>query len=254
MNKKQYPIPATIVIRLNGDETTATILGDEFKISGITRTHAKRNPKDEYDAYIGARVALDRLFGKDFFEEHQEDDEPKKAKEEPKPRWKTGDKVVAVNVPILENFLGMVGTVTNVKYDASLEYFEYEAEFGPKRIKQWWSEFGGEKVQSVRAATAEDLVEKEPKKAAEPEKAETPKGETEFQVGDIVRITNPIHVIPFLEPYERGDVAVITEVNQTPIGAGYAVKIRSKERKGKLALVVGDELTLLHRAKGAEQA
>ena len=78
MNKKKYPIPATIVIRLNGDETIATIMGDEF-CTRFTRTLAKRNPKDEYDAYIGARVALDRLFGKDFFEEHQEDDEPKKA-------------------------------------------------------------------------------------------------------------------------------------------------------------------------------
>ena len=160
MNKKKYPTPATIVIRLNGDETTATLMGDEFR-TRITRTIAKRNPKDEYDAYIGARVALDRLFDKEFFEEHQEDDEPKKA--------------------------------------------------------------------------------------AEPEKTETPKGEAEFQVGDIVRITNPIHVIPFLEPYERGDVAVITEVNQTPVGTSCTVKIRSKERKGKRAIVVGDELTLLHR-------
>lgn len=137
MNKKKYPIPATIVIRLNGDETTATIMGDEFR-TRITRSLAKRNPKDEYDAYIGARVALDRLFDKEFFGEHQEDDEPKKAKEEPKPRWKTGDKVVAVNAPILRAFLGMVGTVTAVEYDASLKYFEYEAEFGPKRVKQMY--------------------------------------------------------------------------------------------------------------------
>ena len=159
MNKKKYPTPATIVIRLNGDETTATLMGDEFR-TRITRTLAKRNPKDEYDAYIGARVALDRLFDKDFFEEYQEDDAPKK----------------------------------------------------------------------------EDIPE------------------AEFQVGDIVRITNLIHVVPFLEPYERGDVAVITEVKQTPIGTGYIVKIRSKERKGMLAVVVGDELTLLHRpAKEGEK-
>ena len=160
MNKKQYPTPATIVIRLNGDETTATLMGDEFR-TRITRTIAKRNPKDEYDAYIGARVALDRLFDKEFFGEH--------------------------------------------------------------------------------------LVEAAPEKADATEKTEATEEETEFQVGDIVRITNPIHAIPFLEPYERGDVAVIAEVNQTPVGTGYAVKIRSKERKGKLAIVVGDELTLLHR-------
>ena len=90
MNKKQYPIPATIVIRLNGDETTATIMGDEFR-TRITRTLAKRNPKDEYDAYIGARVALDRLFDKEFFEEHQEDDEPKKAAEPEKTETPKGE-------------------------------------------------------------------------------------------------------------------------------------------------------------------
>lgn len=167
MSKKKYPIPATIVIRLNGDETTATLVGDEFR-TRITRTIAKRSPKDEYDAYIGARVALDRLFDKD----------------------------------------GMFA----------------------------------------------DKMPEETKKAPEPEKTEAPKEETEFQVGDIVRITNPIHVVPSLEPYDRGDVAVITEVNQTPSGAGYIVKIRSKERKGKLAFVVGDELTMLHRpAKEGEK-
>ena len=78
MNKKKYPTPATIVIRLNGDETTATIMGDEFD-AGIMRTVAYRNPKDEYDAYIGARVALDRLFDKEFFGEHLVEASPEKA-------------------------------------------------------------------------------------------------------------------------------------------------------------------------------
>lgn len=162
MNKKKYNIPATIVIRLNGDETTATILGDEFKISGITRTIAKRNPKDEYDAYIGARVALDRLFCKDFFEEHQEDDEPKKA--------------------------------------------------------------------------------------AEPKKTNGPK----FQVGDIVRVTDA--VLPF-GGYATGDVAVVTRVDKKVSLNGYccAIKVRSKERKGREGYAWEEELTLLHRAKGAEQ-
>ena len=81
MNKKKYPTPATIVIRLNGDETTATIMGDEFR-TRITRTIAKRNPKDEYDAYIGARVALDRLFDKDDMFANKMPEETKKA---PKP-------------------------------------------------------------------------------------------------------------------------------------------------------------------------
>ena len=110
MNKKEKPTGLTIVIRLNGDETTATILSDEFD-AGITRTVAHRNPKDEYDDYIGARVALDRLFDKDFFEEHQEDDALKKDKAPektqapkksagPAPKFQVGDIVRVTNAGI----------------------------------------------------------------------------------------------------------------------------------------------------------
>lgn len=80
MNKKEKPTGSTIVIRLNGDETTATILSDEFK-TRITQTIAYRNPKDEYDAYIGARVALDRLFDKDDMFAGKMPEETKKAPE-----------------------------------------------------------------------------------------------------------------------------------------------------------------------------
>ena len=114
MNKKQYPIPATIVIRLNGDETTATIMGDEFR-TRITRTLAKRNPKDEYDAYIGARVALDRLFDKDFFEEYQEDDAPKK-EDIPEPKFQVGDivRVTCAKLACGRYDTGDVAVVTEV--------------------------------------------------------------------------------------------------------------------------------------------
>ena len=167
MNKKKYPIPATIVIRLNGDETTATIMGDEFR-TRITRTLAKRNPKDEYDAYIGARVALDRLFDKD----------------------------------------GMFA----------------------------------------------DKMPEETKKAPEPEKTEAPKEETEFQVGDIVRVTNAGNTFGL---YKNGDVAVVTKVVPPPASwfrTVYDIKVRSKERKGSEGAAFSDELTLLHRpAKEGEK-
>ena len=167
MNKKQYPIPATIVIRLNGDETTAIILGDEFD-AGITRTVAYRNPKDVYDAYIGARMALDRLFDKEFF--------------------------------------------------------------------------------------GENLVEATPEKAAATEKTEATEEETEFQVGDIVRVTNSAISFGF---YKNGDVAVVTEV-VPPLASwfrtAYRIKVRSKERKGSAGVAFADELTLLHRpAKEGEK-
>ena len=167
MDKKKYPIPATIVIRLNGDEPTATIMGDEFR-TRITRTLAKRNPKDEYDAYIGARVALDRLFDKEFF--------------------------------------------------------------------------------------GENLVEAAPEKADATEKTEATEEETEFQVGDIVRMTNSILSYGF---YENGDVAVVTKV--VPYTAPWArtvyhIKVRSKERNGSEGVAFADELTLLHRpAKEGEK-
>ena len=84
MNKKQYPAPDgdLIIIRLNGDETVASILDCDFGIGCTGQAIAKRNPKDEYDAYIGARVALDRLFGKDDMFADKMPEETKKA---PKP-------------------------------------------------------------------------------------------------------------------------------------------------------------------------
>ena len=167
MNKKEKPTGSTIVIRLNGDETTATLMGDEFR-TGITRTLAKRNPKDEYDAYIGARVALDRLFDKDD--------------------------------------------------------------------------------------TFADKMTKETKKAPEPEKTETPKEETEFQVGDIVRVTNAGLTFGL---YKNGDVAVVTKVapHKDPwFRTIYRIKVRSKERKGLEGVAFAEELTLLHRpAKEGEK-
>lgn len=117
MDKKKYPIPATIVIRLNGDETIATIMGDEF-CTRFTRTLAKRNPKDEYDAYIGARVALDRLFDKDsasLFEEN-EVAAPKKSAG-PAPKFQVGDIVRVTNSFLTFGHYknGDVAVVTEVK-------------------------------------------------------------------------------------------------------------------------------------------
>ena len=116
MNKKKYPTPATIVIRLNSDETIATIMGDEF-CTRFTRTLAKRNPKDEYDAYIGARVALDRLFGKysaSLFEK-TEVAAPKKSAG-PAPKFQVGDIVRVTDAVLSCGFYatGDVAVVTRV--------------------------------------------------------------------------------------------------------------------------------------------
>lgn len=156
MNKKEKPTGLTIVIRLNGDETTATILSDELD-AGITRAVAHRNPKDEYD-----------LFDKDDM-------------------------------------------------------------------------FAGK-------------MPEETKKAPEPVKTEAPKEETEFHVGDIVRVTNA--VIAFGR-YKNGDIAVVTKVvshQSVGLRTTYHIKVRSKERKGSEGVAFADELTLLHRpAKEGEK-
>ena len=137
--KKEKPTGSTIVIRLNGDETTATILSDEFK-TRITQTIAYRNPKDEYDAYIGARVALDRLFDKDFFEEHQETDEPKKANEPEKtrsPKFQVGDIVRVTNAVLAwgKYDTGDVAVVTRVDKKVSIDEYCYVIKVRSKERK-----------------------------------------------------------------------------------------------------------------------
>lgn len=101
---------------------------------------------------------------------------------------------------------------------------------------------GDEKVQSVRAATAEDLVEKASQK--------TP----EFQIGDIVRVTNAGIAFGL---YKNGDIAVVTKVvspSAVWFRTAYDIKVRSKERKGSEGVAFAEELTLLHRpAKEGEK-
>lgn len=232
MNKKKYPTPATIVIRLNGDETMLAYLPDNP--GQITRhTFAKRNPKDEYDAYIGARVALDRLFDKDFFEEHQEDDEPKKAPEPEKtqPRWNIGDRVIATGHPINPEHYGKEGTVTKVGPTFTPGETRYYANFGGHT--QTWCSFNTDAVKRAHEKTQAS------KKSAGP----APK----FRVGDIVRVTNSNFTFG---RYKNGDIAVVTKVvspTSVWLQTTYDIKVRSKERKGSEGVAFAEELTLLHR-------
>ena len=59
----------TVIIKIDGNTVTAH--------SGKDRGVAKCSPDDEFDAYAGCRLALDRLFGK---EEKEEKEERKKVK------------------------------------------------------------------------------------------------------------------------------------------------------------------------------
>lgn len=241
MSKKKYPAPDgdLIIIRLNGDETVASILDCDFGIGCTGQAIAKRNPKDEYDAYIGARVALDRLFGKDFFEEHQEDYAPKKDKapEKAQPRWEIGDRVIATGHPINPALYGKEGKVTKAVPALTLGEIRYYADFGGRT--QTWCSFNT------------DAVKKAPKKTDAAEKEAIP--EPKFQVGDIVRVT--CAKLAFGR-YKTGDVAVVTRVDKkiSIDGYGYAIKVRPKERKGSDGYAWEEELTLLHRpAKEGEK-
>ena len=235
MNKKEKPTGLTIVIRLNGDGTTAALIGDDFRTC-ITRTVAKRNPKDEYDAYIGSRVALDRLFCKysdSLFEKNEG-----AAPENTQPRWKIGDRVIATGHPINPEHYGKEGKVTEVVPAITLGEVRYYANFGGH--KQTWCSFDT------------DAVKKAPETTDTPEKEDIP--EPKFQVGDIVRVTNAALTFGL---YKNGDVAVVTKVSphtdpwrQTT----YDIKVRSKERKGSEGVAFAEELTLLHRpAKEGEK-
>ena len=137
MNKTKHPTHATIVIRLNGDETTLAYLPDEP--GQITRhTFAKRNPKDEYDAYIGARVALDRLFGKysaSLFEK-TEVAAPKKSAG-PAPKFQVGDIVRVTNALLScgKYDTGDVAVVTRVDKKVSLDEYCYAIKVRSKERK-----------------------------------------------------------------------------------------------------------------------
>lgn len=229
MNEKNQ----TILIQITDGETIATRIPTGWPGDAMTRARTKRHPKDRFDAYIAARVALDRVFRQDddrVFRERAKEDVP----ELETPRWKVGDWVVAIDNPIYCDYFGCVGQVTSV--ERFCDHCEYAAEFIDPlgtRIPQYWCSFDN----AVRAATETEIKHANP-----------PVEKEKFQAGDIVRVVNPIP--PTCYDYELGDVAVVME-EQTPTFMHndeiYRIRVRSKEHKGKVAWVLGRELQLLHR-------
>lgn len=230
MNEKNQ----TIVIRIAGDETIATRIPTGWPGDAMTRARTTRHPDDAFDAYIAARVALDRLFGRDDEQVFRERVGEKTSKPET-PQWKVGDWIVATGSPISMEYLGKVGQVIGVNtFDG---HCIYEAEFldaEGRRVSQSWCTCGPDR--SVRAATEEEVRDAE----------KVAKGQ--FQVGDIVRIVDPVP--PTFDDYKKGDVAVVTKVDRPALYAidwFYNIRIRSKERKDTGARVLGQELELVHR-------
>lgn len=212
--KQKTPDNATILIRLNGDLTTAVYLPDYDSDDGIQfgrGSTARRNPADKYDAYVGARLALDRLFGKE------------EAEEEHKPRWKVGDRVIAAGLPINPDFYGHEGTVVEAR-EQNGGFFQYTAEFGELKARQHWSDIFAD---AVRPAA---------EKPKEPKEPENPL----FRNGDIVRVVHPICT---LNMYQKGDTLRVIYAKQN----GCEIEVLSKPNRGNKAYVCNHEIELVHR-------
>lgn len=225
---------ATIVIRLNGDETVASILDDQFGIGCTGQAIAKRNPADEYDAYTGARVALDRLFGKTNWEMEQT---PKKGAEERKPRWKVGDLVAANGFPLNTGLLGgKPGIVTKVSpCDGQIRYEAIFQERPSLKYYQCWAD--GEKHLDAVIPWDEKTMGRNP--------FDTTPEKPMFKVGDIVRV---VDTSASFGRYAKNDVAEVIEPSKKP-GAGCTIRVRSNPRKGNVAFVYNYEIILLSRPR-----
>lgn len=238
MSKKQKPPEtATILIRLNGDETTATLIRDEFPTQTIRRTCARRNPADTYNAYEGARIALARLYGKEPFPKPEslpsltekvrvpiggkmatvetvflkpsEKKEPEQKPDE-KVRFKVGDKAVVGKHTISPNGLYATGDRVAVTEVRPTGYYVKALNDPRERFyRTGFTTFVREcELKQEKPAKAEPVKEEKPAKEGlvkeEPKTPFTPS----FQVGDIVRTEDKT---PFSEGC-RNCVAVVRAV------------------------------------------
>lgn len=206
MGKKQkMPNEATILIRLNGDETTATLIRDEFPTQTIRRTCARRNPADTYSAYEGARIALSRLYGKEPFPRSKPLPELTE-----KVRFKVGDKAVVGKHTISPNGLYATGDRVAVTEVRPTGYY-VKVLNGPRErfYRTGFTTFVCEcELKQEKPAKAEPVKEEKPAKEGlvkgEPKTPFTPS----FQVGDIVHTEDKT---PFVEEC-RNCVAVVRAV------------------------------------------
>lgn len=208
MSEKKASSNATILIRLNGDETTATLIQDESPGKRIARSIARRNPADAYSAYEGARIALARLYGQDPFPKQEE----KPA--ETQKRFKVGN-------------LARIG-----------EHTVFSAgQYAPGdlvRVKEIHP--GGYYIQVIRGSRAKFYSngrtsyvlesELEPVAAAQ-EEPEKPEFKPSFRVGDIVRTGD---TIPFTQSCQ-GRTAKVTRVTKDTLARiryEYELKVAPK--------------------------
>lgn len=175
-NNRSY----SIVIRYEGDTTTATLIDSNFK--HIKTTTAKRNPKDKPSLRIGAQVAFDRLWQK---KEKPEDPAEKDG-------FKVGDRVVCVNRS--HECCDKHGRIVAILHDTDLVPFGVEFD----ECVYGHDCDGAAKLGYGRWFFASDLSHEQPTK---PQVREVKRN---AKVGEWVRIVDALH--GYGEKYKNGDV------------------------------------------------
>lgn len=224
----------SVLITFHGDTTHATMLTGYNHDTRTKSACAKRNPADAYDAYIGAKLALDRLFGKEPAADYTKP-EPKPKKEEPKCPFKIGDLVLTREMPFSSDCRNRPAKVVAVTpcsgddfeikllVDSSLSdhpYHQYTNLTGyPGSIVHWLPHFGKHPMDGSPA----------------------PKDNSKFRVGDIVEIVDP-----YISggAYKKGDIGVI--VRKAVSGDGFYCRFIHDE---SAICCLPREMKLLYRPK-----
>ena len=206
---------ATIVIRLKGDETTATLIQDKFPGERISRSRARRNPDDAYNAYEGARIALARLFEEDPFPEEKE---PKKPV-----RFKAGDRARVGDRTFLSMGRYETGDLVEIVEVRPVGYY-IRVLTGPRAEifkNPHFSVF-------VNDEELEPLTEND-RKLLEQTQVNVPR----FQVGDIVRLNDDALGKRTFHANCVGKTGKIIDVSRTvePRIADYTISVKADDHK-----------------------
>lgn len=204
---------ATIVIRLKGDETTATLIQDKFPGERISRSRARRNPDDAYNAYEGARIALARLFEEDPF--------PKAAEPEKPVRFKAGDQARVSDRAFLTLGRYETGDLVEIMEVRPTGYY-IRVLTGPRAKVFKTPGF----TVYVNDMELEPLTENDRKPQEQTQ-------EPRFQVGDIVRLNDDALGKRTFHANCVGKTGKIIDVSRTvePRIAGYTIGVKADDHK-----------------------
>lgn len=212
MKQKSRTPCKSILITFHGNTTHATLLTGYDHDTRTKSAWAKCNPDDEYDAYTGAKLALDRLFGKEAPGNHLRPEPKKTVAPENECPFKVGDLVLTRGTPFCKECRSCPAKVTEVYahsdggwevvLDVKTARGEYirqctDPKLHPHSLVHWLPHFGKHPMDGAKAADV---------KAAK---------EEEFQIGDIVEIVNPTMTGGC---YQKGDIGAIKRLTHSKRG------------------------------------